>query len=286
MIKNYLKVAWRNLIKNKTFSIINIAGLAIGLSCFLLIALYVLDELSYDRFYPNAERIYRINADIRFGGSELKIPVVSDPMGATLKNDYPQVEEYTRLYANGSKQIKKDNQYITENNVVHADSTFFKIFPLPAITGNTGQALNEPNAVVITESMAKKYFGSTDVLGKILETSDDSSTSYKITAVIKDISHNSHFHFDFIFSMKNVKYHWGNFLSNNFFTYILLKNGTDYKAFEKNFTQVVEKYVIPQAKQFMKISSMDEFEKAGNKLVIYFIPADKDPFVFRSIISN
>ena len=108
MIRNYLKIAWRNLVKNKAFSIINITGLAIGLSCFLLIALYVLDELSYDRFYPNADRIYRINSDIRFGGADLHMPVTSDMMGELLKKDYPQVEEYTRIYNfNGDKLIKK-----------------------------------------------------------------------------------------------------------------------------------------------------------------------------------
>src|ERR1700676_2512599 len=117
MLKNYLKVAWRNLVKNKTFSIINMVGLATGLSCFLLIALYVMDELSFDRHNKNADRIYRINTDLRFGGAELHLPVAPEPMGATLKNDYPQVEEYTRIYANGSKLIKKDNQYINEGAV-------------------------------------------------------------------------------------------------------------------------------------------------------------------------
>src|SRR6185436_9377515 len=108
MLKNYLKIAIRNLWKNKVFSFINIAGLAIGLSCFLLIALYVSDELSYDRYNDKADRIYRVNSDIRFGGTELKLAVCSDPMGATLKKDYPQVEEFVRFYnSDGSKLIKK-----------------------------------------------------------------------------------------------------------------------------------------------------------------------------------
>src|SRR5215510_11952842 len=98
MLKNYFKIAWRNLLKNKTFSLINISGLAIGLSCFLVIALYVIDELSYDRFHAKADRIYRVDSDIRFGGTDLKLAVCSDPMGPTLKRDYPQVEEYVRFY--------------------------------------------------------------------------------------------------------------------------------------------------------------------------------------------
>lgn len=273
MIRNYFKIAWRNLVKNKTFSIINITGLAIGLTCFLLITLYVVDELSYDRYNEKANRIYRINSDIRFGGTDLKLAVASDPMGATLKKDYPQVEEYVRLYASdGSKLIKKGSEFINEDNVVHADSTLFNVFTLPAITGDVKTALNEPNTVVITEKAARKYFNSTDVVGKTLETKGDNNTAYKITAVIKDIPHNSHFNFDFFFSMDNVEYGWGNFLSHNFSTYIVLRKGTNPAVFEKNFNQFLEKYILPQAKQFVQINSMDEFKKAGNKLEYSLMP--------------
>jgi len=273
MIRNYLKIAIRNLWKNKTFSFINIAGLAIGLSCFLLIALYVLDELSFDKYNANADRTYRINSDIRFGGADLHMPVTSDMMGQLLKKDYPQVEQYTRLYTfNGDKLIKKGNEYINEEHVGHADSTFFDVFTLPAIEGDTRTALNEPNTVVITESMAKKYFSSTQVIGKTLEIKDEKNPLYKVTAVIKDIPENSHFHFDFLFSMKNVDYNWGQQTSHNFYTYIRLKKGTDAKAFEKNFDQYIDKYVLPEAKQFMNINSMEEFRKAGNSLVYTLMP--------------
>ena len=270
MFKNYLKIAMRNLWKNKSFSAINILGLATGLATCLLILLYVVDELSYDRYNEKADRIYRVNADIKFGGGNLHLAVTSDPMGATLKKDYPQVEEYTRVYASGgSKLIKKGAQFIVEQNVANVDSTFFNVFTLPAIEGNTKTALNEPNTVVVTESVAKKYFGTEHALGKIVEAD---KTPYKITAVIKDIPGNSHFHFDFLFSMDNVDYGWGNYLSNNFQTYIVLKKGTDYKAFEKNFRIIVVKYVVPQAKEFMQISSIEEFEKAGNKLEYSLMP--------------
>ena len=276
MIKNYLKIAWRNLIKNKAFSIINITGLAIGLSCFLLIALYVMDELSYDRFYPNVDRIYRIHSDIKFGGSDLHMPVTSDMMGQLLKKDYPQVEEYTRIYTfRGDVLIRKGNEFIDEGKVANVDSTFFKVFELPVIAGNTQTALIEPNTVVITESTAKKYFGSTNVIGKTIETKDSKNPFYKITAVIKDISRNAHFHFDFLFSMKNVDYQWGQLTSHNFYTYVRLRQGTDYKAFEKNFSQYIEKYVLPEAKKFMQINNMDEFEKAGNSLVYSMMPLTK-----------
>ena len=273
MIRNYLKIAWRNIAKNKVFSFINIAGLAIGLSCFTMIALYVVDELSYDRYNEKASRIYRINSEILFGGTDQKLAVCSDPMGATLKRDYPQVEQYVRFYtSDGPKRIKKDNVFITEFNVGNADSTLFDVFTLPAIAGNTKTALNEPNTVVITESMAKKYFGTTQAVGRTIETSDNNSTLYKVTAVIKDIPHNSHFNFDMFFSMDNVQYGFGNYLSQNFQTYIVLKKGTDPNLFAKNFSAVIEKYIMPQAKQFMKINSLEEFEKAGNKMEYTLMP--------------
>ena len=273
MIKNYLKIAWRNLLKNKTFSLINIAGLASGLACFILIALYVADELSYDRFNEKADRIYRINSDIVFGGNKLHMAVTADPMGAALKKDYPQVEQYVRIYASsGPKLVKKGNTFINEQNVAHADSTLFDVFTLPAISGDTKTALNEPNTVVITESTAKKYFGTADAVGKTIETNDNNSTLYKVTAVIKDIPHNSHFNFDFIFSMDNAGYQWGQYTSHNFHTFLLLKPGINYKTFEKNFPQFIDKYIMPEVRQFMNIKSMDEMEKAGNKLQYSLMP--------------
>jgi putative ABC transport system permease protein len=274
MFKNYFKIALRNLWRHKGFSVINIIGLAMGLACFIMIAMYVTDELSYDRYNEKANRIYRINSDIRFGGTDLIMAVSADPMGATLKKDYPQVEEFARLYASsGSKLIKKGNEYINENRVANADSTLFNVFTLPAIEGDTKTALNEPNTVVITESTAKKYFGGTNAaMGKNVETNENGSTLYKVTAIIKDIPHNSHFNFDFLFSMDNVDYGFGNYLSHNFHTYVLLKPGTDYKAFNKNFKQVIDKYILPQAKQFMKIESMEDFAKTGNKLEYSLIP--------------
>ena len=268
MFSNYLKIALRNLLKNKIFSFINIIGLAAGLACFILIALYITDELSYDRYHKNADNIYRIHSDIRFGGTDLNMAVSADPMGATLKKDYPQVEQFTRIYASeGTKLFKKGNDFITEEQVVYADSTLFDVFTFPALAGNTHTALNEPNTVVINESTAKKYFGSVEAsMGKTMECSDERTKLYKVTAVIKDIPRNSHFIYDMFLSMDNVEYNFGNFLSHNFHTYIVLKPGTDYKAFEKNFVQVIDKYILPQAKQFMQIKSMKDFEKTGNRL--------------------
>jgi putative ABC transport system permease protein len=273
MIKNYIILAWRNLLKNKTFSLINILGLAFGLASFILIALYVADELSYDHYNVKVDRIYRVNSDIVFGGNSLSMAVSCDPIGPVLKKDYPQVEEYVRFYnSDGYRMIKKGNEYIREDNVVHADSTLFNVFTLPVIEGDLKTALTAPKTVVITKTTALKYFGTTNVVGKNIETDENKSTLYRITAVIEDIPHNSHFNFDFIFSMHNVDYPWGSYLSNNFQTYIVLRPGVDYKAFNKNFIQVIDKYMLPQAKQYMNIKSMDDFAKAGNKLEYTLMP--------------
>ena len=276
MLRNYFITAWRNLVKSKSFSAINILGLSTGLCCFLLILLYVQDELHFDRYNLKADRIYRVNSEIRFGGTDLNFPISPDPMGEVMKKDYPQIEQYTRIYTSaGRKQIKKGNLYITEQRVAHVDSTFFDVFSFPVIAGIEETALNEPNTVVITESTSKKYFGTTEAVGRILETNEHGKTLYKVTAVIKDMPENGHFHFDFLFSMKNVEYQWGQFLSHNFYTYLVLKPGTDYKAVEKKFPEYIEKYVAPQARQFMQINSMEEFKKAGNKLEYSLQPLSK-----------
>ncbi len=202
-------------------------------------------------------------------------------MGQLLKKDYPQVEEYTRIYNQFSKKlVKSGSEYLTEDRVAYVDSSFFNVFTLPALAGNTKTALNEPNTVVITASMAAKYFGGISagmsaVVGKVLEVKEnDKLVPYKITAVIKDIPENSHFHFDLLFPMKNLDYHWGQIGNINFYTYLLLKHGTDYKVFERNFIQYISRYELPAFKE-MNINSLAEFEKAGNKMRFSLLPLTK-----------
>jgi putative ABC transport system permease protein len=270
MLFNYFKIALRNLWKNKAFSAINIIGLSVGLTSFILISLYVADELSYDRYHDKADRIYRINSNIRFGGTDLVLAVTSDPMGATLKKDYPQVEQYTRIYSRGPALIKKSTQFISDAGVGYVDSTFFNVFSYKALAGDTKTALNEPNTAVISETAARKDFGTTDAIGKSLEF--ENNQLFKVTAVIADMPASSHFRFDILLPTRSVEYGFGDFLSHNFNTYIVLQDGVDYKAFEKNFDKYIEKYVMPQAKQMMQISSMEEFRKAGNYLEYSLIP--------------
>ncbi len=271
MLKNYLKIALRNLWKNKGYSAINIIGLAVGLATCLLILLYVWDELSYDRFHEKADRIFRVDSDIKFGGTDMKIAVSSDPMGPTLKRDYPEVEQYARIYASsGGRLMKKGDNYINEVSLAFVDSTFFDVFSFPLLSGNARTALNDPNTAVISESAALKYFGTTDAVGRTVETSE--KEIYKVTGVMKDMPRNSHFKFDFLLSMDNVKYEFGNYLSHNFHTYILLTKTAQASAFDRIFKDFLVRNVLPQAKQFMQIKSMEEFENAGNYLKYHLMP--------------
>jgi putative ABC transport system permease protein len=262
MIRNYIKIALRSLWKNKGFSAINIIGLAIGLATCLLITLFVLDELSYDRYNKKADRIYRVDGDIKFGGNHFTLATAPDPMGATLKKDFPQVEQYVRLRKAGGLLIKKGNENVQENDVIYADSTLFDVFTLPMLDGNPQTALQEPNSVVITETIARKYFNTTQAAGRnfIINNRDH----YAVTGVIKDIPSQSHFNFDFFVSLcTRAESRSNNWLSNNFNTYILLKKGADPQKLEAQFDGLVEKYVGPQVMQFMSIN-LDEFKKSGN----------------------
>ncbi len=273
MLRNYLKVAWRNLLKNRTFSLINIFGLATGLTAFILIALFVWEELSFDRFHDRTDDIVRIHSDIRFGGADLHVAVSSDPMGATMKKDYPQVEQFTRIYAsNGPQLVKKGAEYIWENRIAFVDSTFFDVFTFPALSGNPRTALHEPNSAVISASAAMKYFGTKQAVGRTLDTKHAGNTLFKVNAVIDDMPANSHFRFDVLLSMDNVDYGFGNFLSHNFHTYLLLRPDADYHDLEKQFPAFVNRYVLPQAGQVMEVKSMEEFEQAGNKLEYSLMP--------------
>ena len=274
MIKNYIKIAWRNLLKNKGFTFINIIGLSLGIGCFIIISMFVVDEVSYDRFHEKADRIYRIHSDISFGGTDLNMAVSQDPMGETLKKDYPEVEDYARIYASsGSKLIKNGDEYINEGAVAHADSTLFDVFTLPVLHGNAKTALTKPNTVVITKTAAERYFGSADrALGETIETDDNTRTLYEVTAVIEDLPTNSHFQFEFFFSMENVNYTWNNWGSHNFHTYVVLREGTDYKAFNDNFITIINNYFLPQIRQFVDIESLESFEQQGNRLKYSLFP--------------
>ncbi|HMC86495.1 MAG TPA: ABC transporter permease, partial [Chitinophagaceae bacterium] len=256
MFKNFLKVAFRSLWKNKAFSAINIAGLSVGLAVCLLIILYVKDELSYDKHNAQAENIYRIDADLSFNGTQFTSAVSPAPLAPTLKKDDPQIVQYTRLKNFGNILIKKDNQNVQNDNAVFADSTFFQVFSIPMIYGNRLTALNEPRSIVIDETAAKKYFNAVDVLGKTLYVDD--SIGCKITGVIKDFPPQSHFHFSFIRPIHDV---WhddqGDWLSNNYASYVLVRPGVTQASLQTAVDGVINNYLLKQLDQQLHLSAKD-----------------------------
>ncbi|HXB10189.1 MAG TPA: ABC transporter permease [Puia sp.] len=273
MLKNYLLTTWRNLSRNKLFSGINLFGLAIGLGCFLLITIYVLDELSYDRFNTNADRIYRVTMDAHWGGADLHIAQSSDIMGPVIKKEFPGVEEVTRIYTYaGTRLIHKGEQYIPETGGAYVDSTFFNVFTLPAIDGNPKTALTEPRSVVLTASFATKYFGTPQAAGRTLEMREDKGVvPYKVGAVIRDIPANAHFHYDFLLAMKGLDYQWNQPGNENFYTYVLLKKGVAPSSIERLFEPYFIKYELPMLKSF-QITTMEQFRKSGNYINYFLEP--------------
>jgi putative ABC transport system permease protein len=265
MLRNYLKIAWRNLRKHKFYSFLNIFGLSLGLASCLLITLYVVDELSYDKSFLNAERIYRINADIRFGGADMKLAVAPDPMAFTLKKDYPQLEAVTRLRENGSYLVRRTGSIdnLKEDQVVFADSTFFKVFSTRLVAGEAKTVLSEPNTVVISERDAIKYFGKEDPVGKTLLL--DNQHTYRVTGVMENIPAHSHLSgLNMLLSMSSTEEsrqdNWG---SHNFNTYLLLREGVDERQFEKNFDTVIEKYTGKWVQKMMG-ASLADLRKSGS----------------------
>jgi putative ABC transport system permease protein len=271
MLQNYLKIALRNLLKNKGFSAINIFGLAVGIACCLLITLYVTDELSFDRFHEKADRIYRPNLEVKFGGTEQSVATTSDMLGPTLKKDYPQVENYVRLYDAGPFLIKKTGTVnnIREEKILFADSSVFEIFTFPLVAGDSKSVLREPSTIVLSETAAKRHFGNQNPIGQILNL--DNKKDYKITGVMKDLPENSHIKAEFFVSMRSLNYQWNSFLSNNFQTYILLQKGANPKAFDTYFNQIVQKYI--NAEMVRQIgSTIKDFEKSGSYYRYTMIP--------------
>ncbi|MEX1240636.1 MAG: ABC transporter permease [Cyclobacteriaceae bacterium] len=223
MISNYIKVAIRNLLRQKGFSFINIVGLALGISCTALIGMWVDDELSYDRFHKDHERMYRITATL----PELKVhaAVSSAPLALAAKNEIPEVEEAVRISNFNRDLIQVGDMKFEEKGTIYADSNFFTVFTFPFIKGDAVNALQNPEGIVITEEMAMKYFGSTDVLEKTIR--KNNKDDFTVTGVIENIPHNSHLRFDFVQPMRYLaRSHndlknnvWDNF---NWFTFLKL----------------------------------------------------------------
>lgn len=238
MIQNYFKIAFRSLIKNKGFTFINVLGLALGLATCLLIVFYVFDELSYDKYNTKADRIYRINTDIKFGGNSSSYAVSAPQLAAALKNNFPEVEQSVRMIQSMGTRFKKGSEHINENKVAYADASIFDVFTLPLISGDAKSALVEPHTIVISERAAQKYFNRTDVIGENLFLVNENS-NFKVTAVMRNMPEQSHFNFDYLLSMPSLASsrdsNWNNFSFN---TYILFKKG-DHTNFEAKLNRLI-----------------------------------------------
>jgi putative ABC transport system permease protein len=270
MFKNYLKIAMRNFFKHKGFSFINIFGLAVGVACCLMIVLYVFDEISYDRYHEKADQIYRVGIDGFINNIEFHGVITCSPMAKTLVREFPEIEAATRLRNFGFPVFRYEDKVFSEERVFWVDRSFFDIFTVPFIKGDPRTALTEPNTIVLTRSMALKYFSREDPLGKSINA--DQRRDYLITGVVEDVPHNSHFHYDFLASLSTYDDSrspiW---ISNNYYTYVLLRKDASPKAFEAKLVELVKKYVGPQIKVAAGIT-LDQFYESGGKWGYFIQP--------------
>lgn len=265
MLKNYFVVAVRNILKHKFFAAINIIGLVIGMACCLLIFVYVKDELSYDRFHKDYENLYRVGLQGKIAGQEIFTTNSSLPLAATMQSDIPGVEQVLRLRpATGASGIafRYEEIVIPELNIFYADSNFFNFFSFELISGDATTALKEPNSIVITDVLAKKYFGEEDPLGKIITIGND-KWPCKVTGVTKEAPTNSHIHFNGIISFVTVeKDYFNGWTGNSWQTYIRKDANTRVEDINRKLEEIVNIHVGKELEEGLGIS-FEEFKKQG-----------------------
>lgn len=278
----FFKIAIRNLRKNKSFSLINLFGLSVGIAAFLLIALYIKDELNYDTFLKDADRIYQVNISGNFGGEEIEGAITPPPVGAALMEDFQGIESYTRIFQPGDVMIsyKKDDiasKYFTESQVLAVDSNFLDIFRFEALHGNSSDALSAPHTIVLTEEMAQKYFNSIDVVGQFLLYGNE-KVPYKVTSVLKNIPAQSSLQFDFLVPMQTysvVEYFNWSWIWLNVNTYVKVSESlaANPQTIQKIASQTPEMVKRRAAKAFARVGMpMDEFYKNGGHWDFYLQP--------------
>jgi putative ABC transport system permease protein len=287
MLKNLLKIAVRNILKDKTYSGINILGLTIGITCSLFLFLYILHELSYDRYHANAENIYRVISNVKEPDDAFTWSFVQAPLGEELRDNYPEVKNAVRFFRTPRTEYKNGDKKFFEEEFFRTDSTVFDMFTYEFIDGDPATALDAPSTVVLTESIAIKYFGSAKAaMGEALQNQQDEQI--KVTGVIKDVPTNSHFRFDGLLSRPNTplnQFSWGNF---GVFTYIQLPSGYDLSKMEASLDKVVKEKVNPIFEQYnikvkyglQRITDIhlhskiaDEAEEGGDISYIYIFGA-------------
>jgi len=267
MLKNYFKIAMRQLSKQKMYAAIKIGGFALSIAACLLIALYIRHELSYDSYYPNAGRIYRMIGEMTDEGVTEKGTSWPAPFGKAIKDEFPQMELVARIMPNslfngaGSNQLRRADkaENTFEEGFTYADPELLQMFSIPMVYGDREHALNEPNTIVISKRKADKYFPGEDPVGKVLILNDDLKKPYRIGGVMENFPDNSHLHFDFLLTLKGVEFWPGEqteWLSSNYDTYVMPRPGTDMERFNAKLVDVaVYKYYVPALK------------RTGNKIV-------------------
>ncbi|MEZ2337930.1 ABC transporter permease [Mucilaginibacter sp. RCC_168] len=255
MIKNYFKIAWRNIWKNKAFSAINIIGLAVGMAAFMVITMFVAYEKSFDNFHT--KNIYRLNEVQTVGqeGTTQKVALSMFPMGQALKMKYPEIKNFTKIKWNEKYQMTYNNERMFLPQAFAVDSTFFQIFDFKLISGDKKTALAKPNSILLTEKTAKKLFGDANPIGKTVTHYGDDTVSFAVTGVLANIPQNSQLQFDALFSFSSIYKPWmfknwgGNWLN----TYLELAPGTDQALLEKKFPAFITEHLGKDGTKYMKL---------------------------------
>ena len=274
MLRNLIAHSLRSFKRQRSYILINILGLSIGIACSLLIAVYVINEASFDRFNEKKDRIYRIVLNGKMGGQEFVGAFTCAPIGPTLLNEFPEVEDYLRLTGWGPTVIEYNDLSFTDDNIVESDSSFFNFFSIPLLKGDPKNVLNQPRRAVLSESTARKIFGNENPIDKAIKIGDDSAR-YIVSGVMADFPGNSHFEASILLSfMTNPRSQDPIWISNSFSTYVLLKPNSSYTTVDDKIPALLEKYAGPQVERFMGIS-IDEFMSQGNKYR-YYLQSLKD----------
>jgi len=268
MFKNYLLVAFRNMRRFKGYSFINIFGLSVGVACCILILLFVRDELSYDRFNEKAGRIYRIGLRAALNNNRMDGIASCAPLAGALVAEVPEVEAVTRVWSPGFPVFRYKEKVFSEERQFFVDSSFFEVFTVEFLAGDPKTALNKPNQIVMTESMARKYFDDENPLGKLINS--DNQRDFLVTGVIKDVPANSHFHYDFLTSILSYPrvINDDQWLSNNYHTYFVLRNPESAKVVEEKINEITRRNAEPVIQSALGLS-WDRFLESGAEYHYY-----------------
>src|SRR5664279_3870652 len=271
MIQNFLKVAFRSLFRQKGYTLINIVGLSVGLASSIIIFMFVFEELNYDRFFIHSKNIYRAYLKANIGSSVSNGAYTPAPMAAAMKSDFPEVLQSARVTDNENLLVAVDQKFYNIKHSLYVDSTFLLIFDLPLVNGEPAKVLTEPRTAVLSETTAKMLFGNENPVNKLIRLETD-TFYYRVTGIMKDVPINAHFEADILLSFHSLPQASGTFwLSNSYSTYVLLRDGSQYKQLEAKFPEWLKKYIGPQLKQALNIT-MEDFASKGNTYGYYLQP--------------